>query len=457
MKTILHLLLAALFFAACKKSSFLDKRPDQSLVVPQTLTDMQALLDNDRVMNGAGGFGVVPALGEMGTTDYFLEEQDLNGFIPPMERNAYTWQKTIYNGETVPDWNLPYAAVFYANNALEGIEKIERTNANAQAWDNVKGSALFYRAYMFYQLAQVFAAVYDSSTAATDKGIPLRLKADINETISRSTVQQTYDRIIEDLNEALPLLPSLPLYATRPSKAAVYALLSKVYLNVYDYAKANENATNCLQLQDELMDYNEVDTTVTFPFQPLNSETIFFEAAIPHLSVTPFVAGIDTALYNSYTADDLRKKLFFTQKESGVITFMGSYGLYDLFNGIATDEIMLIQAECLARMNKTTEALNVLNNLLVTRFRTGTYVPYEASNAEEALDITLTERRKELIMRGTRWTDLRRLNEDPLTTTILQRTVQGTTYTLPPNDPRYVYPIPDDVIGYNPGMFQNPR
>jgi len=60
-------------------------------------------------------------------------------------------------------------------------------------------------------------------------------------------------------------------------------------------------------------------------------------------------------------------------------------------------------------------------------------------------------------MRGTRWIDLRRLNKEGLYTTNLQRVVNGTVYTLPANDPRYTYPIPDEVIQFNPSMPQNPR
>ena len=60
-------------------------------------------------------------------------------------------------------------------------------------------------------------------------------------------------------------------------------------------------------------------------------------------------------------------------------------------------------------------------------------------------------------MRGLRWTDLRRLNRDPRYAVTLTRSINGTTYMLPPNDARYVYPIPDAVIAANPGMEQNVR
>ena len=446
-----------LFFAACKKSSFLDARPDQSLVVPSSLGDLQALLDNDRIINGTNGLGVTPSLGEVACTDYYINEDDLYGFLSPLESNAYTWQQQVFNGEHIMDWNLPYKVIFFANTALEALNNIPIDNSNQTAWDNVKGSALFYRAFMFWQLAQIFAPPYDITTAATDWGIPLRMKSDINEVIQRATVAVTYQQIMDDLTEALPLLPNTPLYATRPSKAAVHAMLSKVFLSMLNYTAATEHADACLQLQSTLIDYNNVDTTVAFPFNELNEETIFFSTAVYVTITVPNYAIIDTALYNSYSDNDLRKKVFFSELSPGVRTFSGSYGKYALFSGIATDEMFLTRAECYARMGNTEASLYDLNSLLAKRYRAGTYIPYTATTSAEALMLILKERRKELVMRGIRWTDLRRLNKEDIYTEELSRTVNGIAYTLAPNDPRYTYPIPDEVISFNPGMPQNNR
>ena len=98
-----------------------------------------------------------------------------------------------------------------------------------------------------------------------------------------------------------------------------------------------------------------------------------------------------------------------------------------------------------------------LNSLLVKRWANGTFTPYTAVDAADALNQILTERRKELLYRGLRWTDLRRLNKSPATAITLTRTVNGQIYTLPPNDPRYLYAIPDNVMTSNSsGMKQNP-
>ena len=77
MKNVFAIFCILIFFCSLQKSSFLDARPDQSLVVPSSLADLQALLDNDRIMNGTNGLGVTPSLGEAACTDYYINEDDL--------------------------------------------------------------------------------------------------------------------------------------------------------------------------------------------------------------------------------------------------------------------------------------------------------------------------------------------------------------------------------------------
>ena len=120
-------------------------------------------------------------------------------------------------------------------------------------------------------------------------------------------------------------------------------------------------------------------------------------------------------------------------------------GSQPVFSGIAIDEQLLIRAECNARLSNKQKALDDINTLLVKRYRNGTYVPYAISNVPSVLDLVLRERRKELLMRSLRWTDLKRLNV--LGAGIdLVRTVNGQTYKLNSNSPRYALEIPVDII-----------
>jgi len=444
--------LQALLNGACKKGTFLDAHPDQTITVPTTITDCQALLDNDVVMNGYGGFGY-PSLGEAGSDDYYVTNGQYGQYAGADQR-ATIWTTDIYPGEEVNDWDLPYRAVLYANVALEGLKAIHPSSEEQAAWNNARGSALFFRAFAYYQLAQIFAPVYDSGTATQDLGLPLRKATDVNEKFIRASVQETYDQVINDLIAAEPLLPDAPQSPTRPSRAAVYALLSRVYLSAGAWSMAMQYAGSCLEMHPVLMDYNAYDPNNPLPFTRSNPEVIFGAA---YSSSGPSVIGLsltDSVLFASYEPNDLRKALFF---ESGRYFF----GWYDedvyAFCGLAADEVYLTRAEASARTGDAGAAMADLNHLLEKRWASGTFIPHTAVDAADALHQVLVERRKELLYRGLRWTDLRRLNKDPSTAITITRTVNGTTYTLPPHDPRYVYAIPDKVMSFNPQMKQNVR
>jgi hypothetical protein len=199
------------------------------------------------------------------------------------------------------------------------------------------------------------------------------------------------------------------------------------------------------------MDFNAVDQTAMFPFTRNNPEVILGAAMYP---TGPCAAGrsfVDSSLVASYQPNDVRKQLFF---KGGRF-----FGMYDedglAFCGLATDELYLTRAECYARTGNVDAALNDLDSLMIKRMSTGTFTSYTAADATDALHQILQERRKELLYRGIRWTDLRRLNMDASTATTLSRTVAGTIYTLPPNSPLYIYYIPENVLLFNTGMEQN--
>lgn len=465
MHHIIKVLLSVYFLlclTSCSKDSFLNEKPDQSLVIPSNLRDYQAMLDNDFIMNGVlNGTGLVPAMGEMGADDYTISQDYFENYITPFKQNCVLWAKQIYTGETVWDWNVGYISIFYANTALDGIEKITPSPDQTTAWNNIKGGALFYRAHMFYQLAQVFAPPYDKQTASSSYGIPLRLTPTVMETINRPTLEVTYRKIIDDLLEAKELLPIQPLYKTRPSRIATEALLARVYQTMEVYDSALLYADAALANNPPLLDYNTLDTTAEFSFTPFNDEVIFSaimisSAGFPY-PLTTGLSIVDTSLIASYSGDDLRRPCMFRDYGSGYTALGGLSGGYDAFAGIATDELYFIRSECLARTGNIPAAMDDLNTLLMKRWKTGTFTPFTATTETEALTIILNERRKSLCFRGLRWIDLRRLNKDPRFAKTLYRYMNNQWYTLPPGDPRYTYAIPDEVTNFNPTMPQNNR
>jgi starch-binding outer membrane protein, SusD/RagB family len=439
---------------SCEKD-FLDKKPDSALLVPESLEDLQALLDNSNsVMNYA------PYLSAFSTDDFYITD---NGFTAAQfdVRNSYTWAAEIYQpGSAVTDWNRMYQQVFYANVVLDRLKELTVEQATQATYNQVKGSALFYRAFAFYNLAQQFAPPYRAATAGQEAGIPLRLTADVNEPSKRASLLETYARIAGDLEEASGLVPDRTGYKTRPGKVAVVAMLARVYQTMEDYATAAAFASSALQLNSTLIDYNTLNVTSARPLPaalPDGNDEVLFYCIMSNSGLTSALSGVDAGLYASYDLNDLRRAAFFTDKGNGLVNFKGSYtGTANVFAGIATDEVYLIRAESFARNGETEKAMQDLNDLLQKRWKTGTFTPLTANDAEDALRLVLAERRKELVYRNLRWTDLRRLNQDTRFAVTLQRVVQGATYTLPPGDKRYVFPIPDNVIATS-GIEQNPR
>lgn len=443
-KRIYHLvMLASLLFSLSSCEKYLDKKSDNSLVVPTTLNDLQALLDNADIMNYN-----TPSLAEASADDYFLETDTYNA-LPVEEQYKYNRIPTDYRFQN--DWSLGYSAVYPANICLERIGDIAVTNANRAQWNNVKGSALFYRAFYFAALAASHAKSYDPASYDTDAGIVLRLTSDINVASVRASVKETYDRIIDDARSAAALLPGNPSQVIRPSKAAAYGLLARTFLNMRMYDSAGKYAEACLGIKSDLMDYNDpsaVDVSAEIPFMAYNSETIFYSTMN---NVTAFFHGnndarTDTVLFSFYADDDIRKTAFFGDA-GNYKQFRGNYaGNPDTyFSGIATDELYLIKAEALARSGNKAAALETLNQLLMTRWATGTFVPVTAATDVEALGIILQERRKELLMRGLRWADVKRLNKEGASINLM-RMSNGEQFLLPPNDRRYALPLPIDVI-----------
>jgi hypothetical protein len=373
-----------------------------------------------------------------------------------INRNMYTWQKSGLFDPLSNEWAYVYKPVFSANAVLEGLNNIQVNPTNSEDFNNIKGQALFARGKAFYSAAIVWAPAYDQTGAASQLGIPIRLSTNFNVKSVRGTLEDTYAQIIADLTLAAQLLPVKPLQVLRPSKPAAFAMLARVYLAMRQYAKAGLYADSCLQLTSSLIDYNSLNSSATYPIKRFNVEVIQDSYLSGQVPVSHSKARIDTLLYASYATNDLRKIIYFKPSTNGSHIFSGSYdGASVLFGGIATDEVYLMRAESNARAGRTNAAINDLNTLLYKRYKTGTFTGITAANSNDVLTIILTERRKELLLRGIRWMDLKRLNKEGANIT-LTRDVNGQIYTLPPNDLKYALPIPDDIIQIT-GMPQNPR
>lgn len=447
------LLLSGLLFSSCQKE-FLDKKPDKALLIPTTLEDFNGLMDNLTIFN------ISPALQEISADDFYANDAGVAGFTSVIQKNSYLWATDLYQNQPCTDWNLPYKQIFYTNIILDGLKDMEDSNGSLTDRNSVKGSALFHRSFAFYNLVQLFSKTYDQNTAKMDMGIPLRFTADVNAKSGRASVQEVYDQLIGDLLEAEKLLPEQPRFKSRPSKVAADALLARVYLSMENYELAGKYAAAALALNRSLLDYNTISPTAINPFPSSpsvdNPEVIFFDQLVSHGFTSSTRTTVADELYQRYADKDLRKSIFFAGTAPFYVKGRYTGSRLQLFGGLCVDEMYLIRAESLARLGSSAEAMKTLNTLLITRWAKGAFQALSANDAGDALKVILAERRKELVFRGLRWGDLKRLNKDPRFAKTIVRTVAGQVYSLSPGDKRYVLPIPAEEVVAS-GIAQNDR
>ena len=156
-------------------------------------------------------------------------------------------------------WAGHYGAIKNYNIAIEQCEMVEDEALKADA-NVLKGIALFCRASSYLTLARHFSADYEPATAATELAVPLILVYDQLEKPVRATLQEVYDQIIADLDEAEALLSEAGAIrlngetvnlagapkSLAPTVDAVKALKARYYLDVHEYDLAAETAMDVI-------------------------------------------------------------------------------------------------------------------------------------------------------------------------------------------------------------------
>jgi hypothetical protein len=434
---------------ACKK--YLDAKPDTKLNTLNTLQNLQSLLDDNIRLNFQWGYAA-----EVSANDYYVTDIDLAAITNNGDRRMYTWEANNVFQSSDNGWYYAYLPVYYGNSILESLPDIIRDNTNSGTYDNIKGQAYFFKGAAMLHASFVWCQGYEESTAKQQLGLPIRTSTNFNVISVRANLADTYQQIITDLKQAAVLLNVNQVHTMRPSKAAAFAMLSRAYLSMNKYTEAALYADSVLQLNNQLLDYNTLNAAAENPFPEYKEEILTYLSMPAPVILSQSVAKISNELYARYATGDLRKTVFFKSTGNNSWSFKGNYsGNTNLFCGPAVDEMYLNRAEGYARAGKLTDALNDLNQLMVKRWNKAiAYIPYQSNQQETVINWILEERRKELLMRGLRWVDIKRLNHIGANIS-LTRNMNGNSKVLKPNDLRFALPIPEDVIRLS-GMEQNP-
>lgn len=450
-KSVILLFSTSMLFGC---NTFLEEKSDKKLGIPTTVSDFKAIIADWAYLNSN-----YSSMGEASSDDIIITDADFNGLYYESDKRLYSWMPDYvtrsYSGAG-HEWSLCYKGIYTCNAVLKGLEDNKLIGKDA---DEVKGQALVFRAARYLDGVQIWAPIYDKGTADQALGMVLRVDPDFNLPSVRATVRQTYDLILDDLAKAIPLLPTQTISPSLPTTAAAYSLLARAYLVMGEYDKALTNAEEALEFGDYIIDFNNLDPNITYPIPTLNQdskEMVFSTRMFSSEIVKISFSKINRDLYDLYDKDDLRKSVYFREDLSGNVFFKGTHtGSQGLTTGLTGSEMLLIIAECKARLDQLSESASVMSKLKTKRWNKNTYSPIIFNNKETALKEIMQERRRELVLRGLRWSDIKRFNRDGENIT-LRRKVNGKELLLSPKDKRYAIAIPEDVIEVA-GIVPNPR
>lgn len=451
MKQLLYTIsaLAVLMTTACRKYVEIDPVNVRELKYTK---DYQGLLYNSFQLMEKSYLFPLYASEDVWAADGSVWQNNLNinaGY-------AYSWLPKIWaETQEDADWSSQYTIIYNTNIVVNEVMSSEGgTDA-----DKLKAyaEALVHRAHAYYTLVNIYAKQYDAATADTDPGVPIVLHANFSANLKRVSVAGVYDQIVSDLQTGLPHLAPTPDVVTNPSKAAVYAMLSRVYLHKRDFTKAGLYADSTLQLKNTLIDLN----ASAYPGKMNDPEIILSKTT----TTTPITLPLSSELVNLFDqVNDVRYTLFTKAGADIPASNFTNRGYFKhrlvnqgIYVGPSVPEIMLIKAECEARAGNIATAVGILNTLRKKRLKTTGYSDLTAADKDQALQLVITERRKELMGTGARWFDQRRLQKDNGFITTVNRVFKGVNYTLAPGSNLYTFAIADKYILLNPEIEQNPR
>lgn len=243
-KNIIFNTFAALAVAASLSScgDFLDTMPDNRVEV-DTEEEVKSLLVSAYPTHN---YNMITEMMSDNVDDYDEKSTYTTRFVEQL----YYWKDVNESNNESPEmfWQDAYINIAAANLALESLNKIAEEKGEWTAnMIAMKAEAQMCRAYNHFMLVNMFAKHYNKATAAKDLGVTIMTEPEktIVPGYNRNTVQECYDFIQKDLEEALPnvrdsYMTDAPKYHFNPQ--AAYAFACRFYLYIEDWKKAIDYA-----------------------------------------------------------------------------------------------------------------------------------------------------------------------------------------------------------------------
>ncbi|KAA2239736.1 RagB/SusD family nutrient uptake outer membrane protein [Chitinophaga agrisoli] len=228
-------------FFSCGKD-FLDVPPSTVVVRQQYISDMKTASE---FLNG-----IISNLTQLYSTSNGVYADLAADNVRPLETETDKELLTKYKWAMIVDgasssqvnlnslWLYGYAVASNSSFLLEVIGKFEKEDMEMAK--QIKGSALFLRAFAHFQMVNIFAQPYFFSGDAMHMGIPYITTSDWQSPVTRQTVADVYEKMVADLRIAIPLLKdgTQSVNELTITRNAAKGLLARIYLYKRDFANA---------------------------------------------------------------------------------------------------------------------------------------------------------------------------------------------------------------------------
>ena len=375
--------------------------------------------------------------------------------------------------------NETYAYLYAELNNVNNIIKYTPSAVgSATEKTKIMAEAKCLRALLHFDLVRVFARPINFTSNGGHLGIPVILKPQLfgDPSPQRSTVAQTYEAIVGDLNDAIQAFDASNAWVLSSgskqnyfTKLSAQALLSKVYLYQNDWDKAYNMADLVIKSNQYTL-LTEAAYVGSWTGRTPSTESIFEIALEQTFSGNSLGSYYDITnnTYRMYAANndvlglysitDVRRSAsmfnpitllgtnyFFTKKYANTGTLSTPVKVLRL------SEIYLIRAEAAAEKASPDFTLANADLNLIRKRADASVTNLNLTIKSDLIDAILLERRKELAFEGNLLYDLMRRKKD-----VVRVDVVAAIKNLPTTDNKLVMPFPINTINANINMFQNP-
>jgi starch-binding outer membrane protein, SusD/RagB family len=454
-KSILILFSIVLFNISCNKD-FLETEStssvDQSNMFKDTKTALMAINGIHKIMYEKGNFAP-----KMGYQYYMLYMDFLGEDLVYTKSNAQFRTEADWTRHRQPTNQYPTHIYEYIYkiiaNANMVIENIDDATGTQEERDYIKGQAIFYRGFSHFCAVQLYGKRYDRNGNNTQDGIVLRLKSS-TEAKPRSTVEDSYASINEDIDEAIHLLSKVNIERTTKMHINVHvarAIKARILLTQGKWLEAAEMAKQVVDKSRAQMDKTCYDYKQGRCVDASNKEWLWAKIAQPELETATLFnfysyisntnisynkntpRAIYNLLYEKISPTDVRKQLWVNDvtNSPGLVfppagntyKWMSQKFIVDFpdnkstsYNGaivtadlafVRLPEMYLIMAEGYARGQQEDKAQNTL--YIVAHDRDPQY-RLSSKTGNDLIEEVMFQRRVELWGEGFRFLDLKRLN-----------------------------------------------